>query len=118
MIFLAIILGAAWRRWFGDERPSWAFPFYRGVQVIVGILAMWALNPTWVGLAAAGISVGICTLPIQYFRPIWWMWQEIDARFGVPNLGRLFYQYTNYAESTQGALVFALVFAGAKWAGS
>lgn len=116
MIFLAIILGAIWRRWWGDERPSWAFPGFRGMQFAVGVLALAALNPTWLGLATAVIAIVIVTLPIRFFRPIWWAWEQIDSRWGVPNLGRWFYQHTNYAEATQGALIFALAMCGpARW---
>ncbi|MCW5615886.1 MAG: hypothetical protein KIT32_12265 [Rhodocyclaceae bacterium] len=101
---VAIVLGAIWRRWWGDERPPWAFPGYRGVQFAAGVVCLYALHPTWLGLGMAIAAVVIATLPIKFFRPIWWAWDRVP----VPNLGRWFYQPTNYAEATQGALIFGL----------
>ncbi len=34
---ISILLGAAWRRWFGSARPEWAFVGYRAFQVGSGI---------------------------------------------------------------------------------
>lgn len=82
------------------------------MQFAVGVLVLAALNPTWLGLATAVLAIVIATLPIRFFRPIWCLWERVP----VPNLGRWFYQHTNYAEATQGALIFALAMCGpARW---
>jgi len=39
-LVIAAVLGAAWRRWFGSERPSWAHTGYRATQIIAGMAVL------------------------------------------------------------------------------
>ena len=111
---LAFLAGGLWRRWWGTERPSYAFPGYRAVQASLGVLALVLLGrmagDSW-GLAAvrAGGCVGFLSLPIAISRA-WaerpWLW--IERRYGTPRWPPWFDGWTTYAEATAGALVFGI----------
>lgn len=113
--FAAIVLGAAWRRWWGSERPAWAFPGYRAMQAGVGVLLLCVLGlltkePVWRAALDAGLAIGFLSLPIKvslYPFTKFWLW--VDTRWGTPRLlGSWLTGYTTYAELTGGAAVWFL----------
>lgn len=114
-IALAILAGAIFRRWWGDARPSWAFPGFRGLQALGGLLALFALC-LWAGTAwplaalKAGLAIGFLTAVAQSIPHVWQAFDWLDGRLprGLPKLGRWFTGWTTYSEATAGALVFAV----------
>lgn len=109
----AVVLGAVWRRWWGDERPAWAYRGYRLAQAVIGIaalalLALGAGHPWWGALIRALMAIGLLASAAQCVPIIWKAWDEADRRFGLPRLGRMFDGWTTYAEATAGALIWAL----------
>lgn len=79
MIALALIitalLGAAWRRWWGSERPGWAFPGYRGMQAIAGAVVLWLAGANMVFAVAA---IAFMASPIKYTRrPFEWVTERL-----------------------------------------
>src|SRR6185369_392050 len=84
LIFVAaLFLGAAWRRWFGSERPSWAYPGYRATQVALGFIVLALLqvivgDPFWRCALDSGIAIGFMTLPISISRqPFLWITKKL-----------------------------------------
>jgi hypothetical protein len=115
IILLALIAGVAWRRWWGDERPSWAYPGYRATQALSGWAVLFLLcviaDPGDIlrNAARAALVIGFMSLPIRvsmYGFTDFWKW--VDERVGTPKLGRWFTGYTTYAEATQGAALWLL----------
>lgn len=75
MLFLAALLGATWRRWWGSERPDWAFPGYRGMQAVAGAVVLWLVGANMV-LAVAAIA--FMASPIKYTRrPFEWITERL-----------------------------------------
>lgn len=112
-IALAIVCGSAWRRFWGSERPSWAFPGYRAVQASLGVLALVMLGrmagDSWViSGARAAIVIGFLSTMAESVPHVWRAWEEVYIRWGVPNLGPWLRDWTAWAELTAGALVFGL----------
>jgi hypothetical protein len=114
MILVAILLGAAWRRWFGSARPGWAFPGYRAMQVAAGIGALAFLaGPSWMSLACAGAAIGFMTLPISVSRaPFLWL---VNRAPWLPTTDHLPHPWKPmlqgpepWAEAFQGAALWAL----------
>lgn len=69
----AVILGAAWRRWLGSERPSWAHPGYRATQIIAGITVLSVVQVVdGSGILRAifdsALAIGFMILPIATSR--------------------------------------------------
>lgn len=108
MIVLAILLGAAWRRWFGSARPEWAFAGYRAMQVAVGFgVCALVAGASLAALVCAGLAIGFCTLPISISRaPFVWL----AARLPLPTTARL---PDPWRPMLQGAEPWAEVFQGA-----
>lgn len=94
MTLLALVLGAAWRRWYGSARPGWAFPGYRGLQVLAGFSVLGLLQiPTgdylWRCALDSALAIGFMTLPIRYSRrPFEFISEWLVAR-GLPTTARL-----------------------------
>ena len=115
-IFLIVILpllGGAWRRWWGSERPSWAPGGYRAAQAIAGALILTGLllllgQPLWYAGIKAVLAIAFLAESAQSLPFVWHMWDDIDSRWQLPKLGRWFTGHTTYAEATCGALVFGL----------
>lgn len=40
MVLAAALIGAAWRRWFGSARPSWAWPGSRATHIAAGFAVL------------------------------------------------------------------------------
>ena len=113
-IVLAIILGAAWRRMFGSDRPDWAFPGYRGLQALGGLLVLFALC-LWTGTAwplsalKAGLAIGFLTAYGQSIPHVWAAWDWLDGRMRLPRLwGTEGGAWTAYSEATAGACVWLI----------
>jgi len=112
-IALAAVLGGLWRRWWGDERPSYAFPGFRALQASLGVLALagccyLAGASWWLAAAKAGLAIGFLTTMAESVPHIWRAWEAVDYRFGTPRWGRMLTGYTAYAEATCGAAVWAI----------
>ena len=115
---LAIILGAVWRRWWGDERPSWAFPGFRATQAVAGfavLLGICLLHGHFLTGSAirAGLALAFLTFCAQSIPHVWAAFDWIDGWLprGLPKLGRWFTGWTTYAEATAGAIVWAIAVA-------
>ena len=76
---IAALLGASWRRWFGSERPSWAWAGYRATQIAAGFIVLALLqvvrgDPFWRCALDSALAVGFMTLPISISRqPVLWV---------------------------------------------
>lgn len=113
-IIFAVLLGAAWRRWFGSERPGWAFTGYRAMQVAsgIGVLAL-VSGPSLLSLAISGAAVGFMTLPIWISRqPFLWLAKKCPW---LPTTDHLDHPWKSmlqgaepWAEVFQGMTVFGL----------
>ena len=118
-IVLAIILGAAWRRMFGSDRPDWATPGYRGGQALIGFLVLMGLL-IWYGASPAkamtlsGLALGFMTSIAQAIPHVWAFWNWFYARVGLPRGVKFFSNPdgspapTAYAEASCGAIVWCL----------
>lgn len=132
---LAVLLGAAWRRWFGSERPKWMRPVdawwrdlfgiwrpdkgapWRAMQIVLGIVALAVLN-RWAGdtllrcVVDAAAAVGFMTLPIAVSRqPFVWAVQ----RLRLPTTEKLPHPWKPmlqgpepWAEAVQGGLLWSI----------
>ena len=111
---LAIILGAVWRRWWGDERPAWAFPGFRATQACIGYGALAALciiagHPSWSAAVRSALALAFLTTMAESIPHIWRGWEWIDAKvIGLRSRYRLVNGYTTYAEMTCGAAVWSI----------
>lgn len=112
---LALLLGAAWRRWFGAERPSWAFPGFRAMQIVAGILTLGILcylagGSFWRAPLIALLATGWLIERAQSIPVVWEGWFRLDALLGprFPAITPAFTGWTTYAEATAGALVWAI----------
>jgi len=106
---VALVLGAAWRRWFGSARPEWAPAWgYRGGQILVGVAVLWLVGASSV---AAAVAVGFMTLPIHISRrPFEW----IAERLPLPTTNGMDHPWK---PMLQGPAPWAEVFQGATlWA--
>lgn len=109
---IGAVLGALWRRWWGSERPSWAFSGYRATQAVVGLallflLGLWTGEAWWRAALDAGLAIGWLTLPIKislFGHTQFWEW--LDSKVTLPDWWES--GYTTYAEASGGALVFLL----------
>lgn len=106
-ILIALLAGACWRRWFGSERPGWAFPGYRAMQVAAGVAALfllaWLSTTPAVAILLAGGAIGFMTLPISVSRaPFVWF----ADRLPLPTIPYVSGS-AEWAEVFQGALIFA-----------
>ena len=112
MLFsVALVLGAFWRRWWGAERPSWAFPGYRITQGVVGIamvfgLALLAGHSWWIAGIRGALAIAFMSSVAMAIPHVWDAWAWIENNIGTPKLGRWFAGHTTYAEATCGAVVF------------
>lgn len=113
----AAVLGAAWRRWFGSARPSWAFPGYRFMQIAAGFAVLFGLcqlsgDSGWFAAVKSGAVIGFMTMPIRYSRrPFEW----ITERFPLPTTGNLPHPWkpmlqgpAPWAEALQGMCLWPL----------
>lgn len=111
MVFLlTLLLGAAWRRWFGSGRPDWAFTGYRAMQVAGGWAVLFFLcvirNPGLIIADAlvAIAAIGWMTLPIAVSRqPFVWL---LDRSPWLPTFPYL-KGSAEWGEFLQGACLFA-----------
>lgn len=109
VLLLAVLAGAAWRRWYGSARPSWAFPGYRGLQIAVGIAALASMcwvagDQWWRALAVGAAAVGFMTLPIKVSRrPFEWLMERINP----PKMwGTMLSGPAPWSEALQGAALW------------
>jgi hypothetical protein len=112
-IALSALAGGAWRRWWGDERPAYAFRGFRALQASAGVLALGlfcylAGAPIWLAAVKAGLAIGFLTTMAESIPHIWRAWEAADYRWGTPRWGRMLTGYTAYAEATCGAVVWAI----------
>lgn len=113
MWIIAALLGAVWRRWFGDERPSWAHPGFRATQVVVGMAVLFGLGlltgeSHWRAAVDAGLAIGWLTLPIKvslFGSTQFWRW--LDGHVSLRSRFRWLDGYTTKAELTTGAVVWS-----------
>ena len=115
-IIAAVLIGAAWRRWFGSARPSWAFTGYRALQVVAGIstLALICLlngDLKFESAIKAGVAIGFMTLPIQYSRqPFVWLARQLNlpTTESLPHPWKPMLQGAEpWGEAIQGACVWS-----------
>lgn len=135
-ILVTLCIGAAWRRWFGSERPKWAkaldakspwaklggFPLRIGIQVPVGfLLALWvALKhsaPVLPAVAIAALAIGFMALPIRFSRrpferPAEWLVDKEIVPSTYPS--QMLNGWAPWSEVLQGATVFAAVTVAAR----
>ena len=111
---LAIILGAVWRRWWGDERPAWAFPGFRATQAVTGFVTLFGIcllagHSWWSAAIRAGLALGFLTTMAESVPHIWRGWEWIDAKvIGLRSRFRLVNGFTTYSEMTAGAAVWSI----------
>lgn len=109
---LAIIIGAVFRRWWGDARPSWAFPGYRATQAIIGLAVLFGI--CWIGHSwrdaaiRSALAIGFITAIAQSIPHVWSFWDWVDSKISLRSRYRLLDGFTTYAELTNGAIVFGL----------
>jgi hypothetical protein len=117
MPLLAALLGAAYRRWFGSARPSWAWTGYRATQIGAGFLVLAGLNwltedVWWRCLLDSGLAVGFMTLPIHISRrPFEWIAQNLNLPVtdGLKDPYRTWLNgYAPWSEVFQGATLWML----------
>ena len=120
-LVLAIVCGAAWRRWWGSTPALW-WPWkrangdgigYRATQAVAGAVALaglcwWAGSPWWLAVLTGGLATGFLAERAQSLPIVWEMWDRLDWLVRLPRLP-FFTGWTTYAEATCGALVWALV---------
>ena len=106
----ALLLGAAWRRWFGSARPGWAFPGYRFMQIAAGwvvlaLLQVAAGDYFWRCTLDSALALGFMTLPVSFSRqPFVWLRKKIDP----PKMwGTMLNGPEPWAEALQGAVVWS-----------
>lgn len=135
-VIVSIFVGAAWRRWFGSERPDfvkysldpwWRKKFgiwrpdrgapWRAMQIVLGIVVLAILN-RWAGdtllrcVVDAVAAVGFMTLPIAVSRqPFVWAVQ----RLRLPTTEKLPHPWKTmlqgpepWAEAVQGGLIWSI----------
>lgn len=111
MIALAAVLGALWRRWWGDERPSWAPPKYRAIQAVVGFAVLfaigWQILPWWEAAIRSGLALAFITVCAESIPHIWRGWEWVDRHWSMRSSWRLLDGYTTKGELTCGAIVWA-----------
>lgn len=121
-VVLAILAGAAWRRWWGWLPASW-WPWkrangdgigYRAFQAVVGFvtlaLILWLAAGAKIESAAivSGIVLGFLSSIAQSVPHIWKLWELIDGKIKLPRFGTLIDGWTCYAELTCGAFVWVI----------
>lgn len=115
-ITLSALLGAAWRRWWGDERPAWAPPGYRAAQAAIGFAMLAAIcilagHAWWGALLRSALALAFMAAMAESIPHIWRAWDWVDSRWSMRSRWRLFDGYTTKAELTAGAVVWS----GAVW---
>jgi len=84
MYLIALLLGAAWRRWFGSARADWAYPGYRFMQIAAGFVVLALIQVVrgdlfWRCALDSALAIGFMTLPIQYSRqPFVWLARQLN----------------------------------------
>lgn len=117
IVLAAVVLGAVWRRWWGDARPSWAFGGYRALQAAIGVAALATLclvagHEWWSATIRAGVAIGFLAAMAESIPHVWRAWEWIDAEvIGLRSRHRLVDGYTTYAEAMAGGLVWAIAVA-------
>ena len=116
-IILTVLAGAAWRRNWGDVRPSWAFPGFRAAQAVTGFTVLLAVcilagHPWWSAAIRSGLALGFLTAMAQSIPHVWAAFDWIDGKLpkGLPKQWP-FDGWTTYAEATSGAIVFGIAVA-------
>ena len=116
-ILLAVILGAAWRRWLGSERPSWAHPGYRATQIIAGIIVLsvvQVVDGSWIfrAILDSSLAIGFMLLPISISRE---PFVRLTKRLPLPTTDKLPHPWKPmlqgpepWAEVLQGMTCFGL----------
>lgn len=118
MIFpLAALVGAAWRRWFGSARPSWAWTGYRATQIAAGFIVLALIqvvrgDPFWRCALDSGLAIGFMTLPIAVSRqPFVWLARQLNLPT-TANLPHPFKPWLQgpepWAEAIQGMTLWTL----------
>lgn len=116
MTLLAFILGAAFRRWLGSARPSWAFTGYRAAQIGAGFLVLLSLcafaswdTPLW-NLAKAAAVIGFMTLPVFISRrPFEFLAEWLERKGWLPvTRGPILQGAAPWGEVMQGALLWLI----------
>lgn len=108
-IVLASLAGAAWRRWWGDERPAWAFAGYRAMQAVVGLIVLGMIllaagAPIWKAAVASLCTIGYLSAVARSIPHVWVATEWIEERGWLPRLGRMLTGYTAWAEAVAGAV--------------
>lgn len=125
MSILALLLGAAWRRWWGDVAAAW-WPWkranganigYRAFQAVVGFagllcVCLLAGHPWWSAAIRSALALGFLAAMAESIPHIWRAWEWIDAKLiGLRSRFRMIDGYTTHAELTAGAVVWAVAVA-------
>lgn len=112
-IVLAALAGAAWRRWWGAARPSWAFPGYRAMQAVVGCallgpLCWWATGAAVPTALRVACAIALLASAARCVPAIWDATIWVDEKVGgIPRFGTWFDGPVAYAEALAGAAIWA-----------
>lgn len=114
IVLSAAIIGAAYRRWWGTKRPSWAFPGYRGLQAAAGLAALFWLcvfagNVWWLAALKSALTIGFLAQRAQSLPIIWDAWKSLSEWLGRRGSHWLVFHWTEFAEAMAGAIVWTLV---------
>lgn len=114
--FIAFILGAAWRRWWGWVSPDW-WPWrtatgktigYRAFQAVVGVHILfglcWAAQPWWQAGLSTGAAMAAMTVSAHTRDPFIWL----AERLPLPIRGSWLDGPNAWAEHFQGATMYLL----------
>lgn len=115
-IVLAALVGAAWRRWWGDvpavwwpwKRPNGDGIGYRAMQAVAGLLLLGLIllaagAPVWKAAVASACTIGYLTAVARSIPHIWIATEWLEQRGWLPRLGRMLTGYTAWGEAFAGA---------------
>ena len=112
-LLAAVIVGAAWRRWFGSERPRWAWTGYRAAQItagaiLLGLLCWGAGDAWWRALIDTAAAMVVMTVSAHTRDPFIWIAEKLH----LPKMwGDFLDGPAPWAEALQGATLWSVAVA-------